>query len=126
MSTNIQKIRKVQFAELIEFVAVAECRSFTRAAARLGVSTATISQTIRALEDRLGLRLLDRATRQVAPTPAGKRLLERVRSVLEGLESTLEAHEVPTALSTGMSPGLGASFSAFTAPRPRATIESDR
>jgi DNA-binding transcriptional LysR family regulator len=87
---NVQKMRKVQFAELIEFVAVAEDRSFTRAAVRLGVSTATLSQTIRAVEDRLGLRLLNRTTRHVAPTPAGERLLERLRPVLENLESTLE------------------------------------
>ena len=90
MSMNVQKMRKVQFAELIEFVAVAEDRSFTRAAARLGVSTATLSQTIRAVEDRLGLRLLNRTTRHVAPTSAGERLLERLRPVLENLESTLE------------------------------------
>jgi DNA-binding transcriptional LysR family regulator len=90
MPMNVKKMRKVQFAELIEFVAVAEDRSFTRAAGRLGVSTAALSQTIRAVEDRLGLRLLNRTTRHVAPTRAGERLLERLRPVLEGLESTLE------------------------------------
>jgi DNA-binding transcriptional LysR family regulator len=90
MPMNVKKLRKVQFAELIEFVAVAEDRSFTRAAGRLGVSTATLSQTIRAAEDRLGLRLLNRTTRHVAPTRAGERLLERLRPVFEGLESTLE------------------------------------
>jgi DNA-binding transcriptional LysR family regulator len=90
MSMNVQKMRKVQFAELIEFLAVAEERSFTRAAVRLGVSTATLSQTVRAAEDRLGLRLLNRTTRHVAPTPAGERLLERLRPVLQNLESMLE------------------------------------
>jgi DNA-binding transcriptional LysR family regulator len=87
---NAQTIRKVQFAELIEFVAVVEHRSFTRAAAQLGISTATLSQTIRSSEDRLGLRLLNWTTRSVAPTPAGERLLERLRPVLESLKSALE------------------------------------
>ena len=87
---NARKMRKVQFAELVEFVAVAEHRSFTRAAAQLGVSTPTLSQTIRVVEDRLGLRLLNRTTRHVAPTPAGERLLIRLRPVLEELESALE------------------------------------
>jgi DNA-binding transcriptional LysR family regulator len=90
MSINTRKMRQVQFAELIEFMAVAEYCSFTRAAAQLGVSTATLSQTIRAAEDRLGLRLLNRTTRHVAPTPAGERLLERLRSILEDLESALD------------------------------------
>jgi DNA-binding transcriptional LysR family regulator len=90
MPMNVKKMRKVQFAELIEFVAVAEDRSFTRAAGRLGVSTSTLSQTIRAVEDSLGLRLLNRTTRHVAPTRAGERLLEKLRPVFEGLESTLE------------------------------------
>jgi hypothetical protein len=52
MPMNVTKMRKVQFAELIEFVAVAEDRSFSRAAARLGVSTATLSHTIRAASRR--------------------------------------------------------------------------
>jgi DNA-binding transcriptional LysR family regulator len=90
MSLNVQKIRKVQFAELIEFVVVAEYRSFTRAADQLGFSTPTLSQKIRAVEDRLGLRLLNRTTRHVAPTPAGERLLDRLRPVLKDLESALE------------------------------------
>jgi DNA-binding transcriptional LysR family regulator len=90
MSANIQKMRKLQFAQLVEFVAVAEYQSFRRAAAQLGVSTSTLSQTIRDVEDRLGLRLLNRTTRHVAPTPAGERLLKRLRSVLEDLESALE------------------------------------
>jgi LysR family transcriptional regulator, regulator of peptidoglycan recycling len=113
MSMNIQKMEKVQLAELIEFVAVAEYRSFTRAAAQLGVSTATLIQMIRAVEDRLGLRLLDRATQHAAPTPAGERLLERLLPVLEDLESTLETPEAPAALSTGMSPAW-AQASAFS------------
>jgi DNA-binding transcriptional LysR family regulator len=90
MSVNVKKMRKVQFVELFEFTVVAEYRSFTRAAAQLGVSAAALSQAIRAAEDRLGLRLLSRTTRHVAPTPAGQRLLERLRPVLEDLEFTLE------------------------------------
>jgi DNA-binding transcriptional LysR family regulator len=90
MPVNVKKMRKIQFAELIEFIAVAEDRSFTRAAGRLGISTATLSQTIRAVEDRLGLRLLNRTTRHVAPTRAGERLLERLRPLFESLESTFE------------------------------------
>jgi len=90
MSVSVKKMRKVQFAELIEFMAVTEYRSFTRAAAQLGVSTATLSQAIRVAEDRLGLRLLNRTTRRVAPTPAGERLLERLRFVLKDLDSALE------------------------------------
>ena len=59
----------------LAFLAVARERSFTRAAAQLGVSQSALSQTIRGLEARLGLRLLTRTTRSVAPTEAGERLL---------------------------------------------------
>jgi DNA-binding transcriptional LysR family regulator len=90
MSINVEKMRTIQFAELFEFMVVADHRSFTRAAAQLGVSNATLSQTIRAVEDRLGLRLLNRTTRHVAPTPAGERLLERLHPILEALKSALE------------------------------------
>ena len=90
MSASIQNTQKVQFADLLEFMAVAECRSFTRAAAQLGISTTTLSRTIRAVEDRLGQRLFDRTTRHVGPTSAGQRLLERLRPVLEDLEFALE------------------------------------
>ena len=61
--------------DLLAFVAVAKERSFTRAAARLGVSQSALSHTVRGLEERLGLRLLTRTTRSVAPTEAGDRLL---------------------------------------------------
>ena len=64
--------------DLVAFVAVAEERSFTRAAAKLGVSQSALSQTIRALEAQLGIRLLTRTTRNVAPTEAGERLLRTV------------------------------------------------
>ena len=64
--------------DLLVFLAVARERSFTRAAAQLGVSQSALSHTIRALEERLGLRLLTRTTRSVAPTEAGERLLKTV------------------------------------------------
>ena len=61
--------------DLLAFLAVAEERSFTKAAARLGVSQPALSYTIRQLEARLGVRLLARTTRSVTPTEAGERLL---------------------------------------------------
>jgi DNA-binding transcriptional LysR family regulator len=61
--------------DLLAFLAVAKERSFTRAAAQLGVSQSALSHTIRGLEERLGVRLLARTTRSVAPTEAGERLL---------------------------------------------------
>jgi DNA-binding transcriptional LysR family regulator len=64
------------FNLLATYVVVAQERSFTRAAARLGVSQSALSQSIRGLEERLGLRLLARTTRSVAPHEAGRRLLE--------------------------------------------------
>jgi DNA-binding transcriptional LysR family regulator len=66
------------FHELASLVAVAEERSFTRAAKKLGVSQSALSQTVRNFESRLGIRLLTRTTRSVAPTEAGERLLRTV------------------------------------------------
>jgi DNA-binding transcriptional LysR family regulator len=76
---------------LIAFLAVARQRSFTRAAAQLGVSQSALSHTIRALEERLGLRLLTRTTRSVAPTAAGDRLLHTLGPRFEEIEAELEA-----------------------------------
>ena len=64
--------------DLLDFFAVAKERSFTRAAAKLGVSPSALSHSIRGLEDHLGLRLLTRTTRSVAATDAGERLLRTV------------------------------------------------
>jgi DNA-binding transcriptional LysR family regulator len=71
-------MRGGEFADLRAFAAIVEHGSFARAAAHLGVSPSALSQTIRGLETRLGLRLLNRTTRSVAPTDAGTRLLERL------------------------------------------------
>jgi DNA-binding transcriptional LysR family regulator len=77
--------------DLIAFLAVARERSFTRAAARLGLSQSRLSQTIRGLEERLGVRLLTRTTRSVAPSEAGERLLATVGPALDQIESGLTA-----------------------------------
>ena len=63
------------FNDLIAFVTVAREESFTKAAVKLGISQSALSQTVRSLEARLGLRLLTRTTRRVSPTAAGERLL---------------------------------------------------
>lgn len=82
---------KENLNDLAAFVSVAREGSFTRAAAQLGVSQSALSQTIRGLEERLGLRLLTRTTRRVAPTDAGERLLAAVGPRLEGIEADLDA-----------------------------------
>ncbi len=78
-----------EFGDLAAFVAVAEERSFTRAAAKLGVSQSALSFTVRRLEARLGLRLLNRTTRSVAPTEGGERLLRTLRPALDQIDSEL-------------------------------------
>lgn len=77
--------------DLQTFQAVANQRSFTRAAAQLGVSPSALSQTLRALEARLGLRLLTRTTRSVAPTEAGERLLRTIGPAFDQIEAGLAA-----------------------------------
>lgn len=74
---------------LAAFAVVADERSFTRAAVRLGVSTSAIRHSIRGLEERLGVRLLARTTRTVAPTDAGQRLLARLQPALENIDGAL-------------------------------------
>jgi DNA-binding transcriptional LysR family regulator len=78
-------------AEMNAFVAIAEQRSFARAAVRLGISRSRLSEIIRGLEDRLGVRLLNRTTRSVAPTAAGERLLTRLRPLLDDFASALDS-----------------------------------
>jgi DNA-binding transcriptional LysR family regulator len=84
-------MRGSQFAELSAFVTVAEHRNFTKAAAQLGISRSSLSQTIRSLEERLGVRLLNRTTRSVALTDAGERLLADTQPVLDGIDKAIEA-----------------------------------
>lgn len=84
-------MRGKDFGELSAFMAVAEQRNFTRAAKQLGISASTLSQTIRTLEERLGVRLLNRTTRSVVPTAAGDTLLARLRPVVDEYEAALES-----------------------------------
>jgi len=77
--------------DLYAFLAVAKERNFTRAAAKLGVSQSALSQTIRHLEERLGLRLLERTTRSVSTTEAGERLLRTAAPRLEEIEAEIVA-----------------------------------
>ncbi|MBT1538093.1 LysR family transcriptional regulator [Ralstonia solanacearum] len=81
------------FRDILAFLAVARERSFTRAAAQLGVSQSALSHTIRALEARLGLRLLTRTTRSVSPTEAGERLIQSVAPRFEAITDELAAFE---------------------------------
>lgn len=77
--------------DLLAFLAVAKERSFTRAAARLGVSQSALSHTVRSLEERLGLRLLTRTTRSVAPTEAGERIVRTVGPRFDEIDAELAA-----------------------------------
>jgi DNA-binding transcriptional LysR family regulator len=77
--------------DIAAFIAVARARSFTRAAAQFGVSQSALSQTVRGLEARLGLRLLTRTTRNVSPTEAGERLLQAAGQRIEDIEAELAA-----------------------------------
>jgi len=76
-------------SDLAAFAMVAEERSFTRAAARLGVSQSALSHSMRSLEKRLGLQLLARTTRNVSPTTAGSALLEELAPALERIQQSL-------------------------------------
>jgi DNA-binding transcriptional LysR family regulator len=77
--------------ELTAFLAVARERSFTRAAAELGVTPSALSHTVKGLEERLGLRLLSRTTRTVAPTEAGERLRQRIGPLFEQLAAEIDS-----------------------------------
>ena len=80
-----------ELSDLAIFAAVADARSFTRAAAKLGKSQSALSQSVRRLEERLKLRLLTRTTRSVMPTPAGEQLLSTLRPALGEIEAQLNA-----------------------------------
>ena len=84
-------MRGPELAEMNALVAVAEHRSFAKAAVQLGISRSRLSETISGLEARLGVRLLNRTTRSVAPTVAGERLLARLRPLLEDFAGALDS-----------------------------------
>jgi len=84
-------MRREELADLSVFLTVAEERSFTRAAGKLGMSQSALSQIVTRLEARLGLRLLARTTRSVAPTAAGERIMRTLAPALHDLESNIAA-----------------------------------
>ncbi len=84
-------MRREELVDLNAFVVVAEEQSFTRAAAKLGTSQSALSYTLRRLEERLGVRLLVRTTRKVAPTAAGERLFRTLRPALDDIGVQLAA-----------------------------------
>jgi DNA-binding transcriptional LysR family regulator len=84
-------MRDDQFAGLVAFASVADKKSFTAAGADLGVTPSAVSQTVKQLEERLGVRLLQRTTRSVGLTEAGQVFLERIRPSLAGLTDALVA-----------------------------------
>ena len=84
-------MRREELVDLNAFLAVAEEQSFTRAAAKLGTSQSALSYTIRRLETRLGVRLLTRTTRRVAPTEAGERLLKTLGPALDDIAAELSS-----------------------------------
>src|SRR3954451_19811270 len=101
--------------DLVAFLAVARERSFTRAAAKLGVSQSALSHTIRGLEARLGIRLLTRTTRSVAPTELGERLLRTVGSRFDDIAAELAA-------VTGLSDKLGGTIRITAGEHPAVAI----
>src|SRR3954465_13183236 len=84
-------MQRDELGDLMAFLAVAEERSFTRAAAKLGTSQSALSHTMRTLEDRLGVRLLTRTTRNVAPTDAGERLMRSIAPLFEQIALEVDA-----------------------------------
>lgn len=84
-------MRREEMADLTAFLTVAQERSFTRAGVKLGLSQSAVSQIVRRLERRLGMALLARTTRSVAPTSAGERLAQTLAPMLSELEASLAA-----------------------------------
>lgn len=84
-------MRRRNLNDLLAVVTVGRERSFTKAAAVLGVTQSALSQSIRGLEERLDIRLLTRTTRSVSPTPAGERLMQAIGDRLDEIESELDA-----------------------------------
>jgi DNA-binding transcriptional LysR family regulator len=94
-------MRGAEFAELKAFAAVVERASFARAADHLGLSPSALSQTIRQLEARLGVRLLNRTTRSVAPTTAGSRLYERIAPMILEMDAAVAEAVAATGRTAG-------------------------
>jgi len=84
-------MRRDEFTEMRAFLEVAKERSFTRAAAKLGLTRSALSHTVSALEERLGIRLLSRTTRDVAPTMAGERLMESIQPHFDSITAGISA-----------------------------------
>jgi DNA-binding transcriptional LysR family regulator len=125
-------MRRADYSELRAFAAVIRHGSFARAAGQLGVSPSALSQTIRALEDRLGQRLFNRTTRSVAPSHAGQALAERLLPVLDDLDRVVDAAladrgEVSGPLRLNVAevaiPALARIVPGFLARHPRVTLE---
>lgn len=87
----VTNMLKENFNDLIAFLVVAQEKSFTRAAAKLGLSQSALSHSMRALEERMGIRLLTRTTRSVSPTEAGERLIERIGPHFQDIENELSS-----------------------------------
>lgn len=105
-------MRKASLAEMTAFVAIAERASFAKAAAQLGVSRSSLSESLRAMEERLEVRLINRTTRSVALTEAGERLLVQLRPLLDNFDAALE--------SVNAFRGSPAGHLRITVPRPAA------
>src|SRR5260370_2016054 len=105
-------MRGSDFAELKAFAAIVERASFARAADNLGLSASALSQTIRKLETRLGVRLLNRTTRSVAPTAPGARLYERITPMMQELDAAVAEAVSATGRTAGTlrinTPGMAA------------------
>src|SRR5580692_10959081 len=105
-------MRGSDFAELKAFAAVIERASFGRAADHLGLSASALSQTIRQLETRLGVRLLNRTTRSVAPTEAGTRLYDRLAPMMAEVDAAVAEAVAATGRAAGIlrinTPGMAA------------------
>ncbi|CDZ39037.1 Transcriptional regulator, LysR family [Neorhizobium galegae bv. officinalis] len=84
-------MRHGDFSELAAFIAVAEAGSFTRAAAKLGLSQSAVSYSVRMLEQKLGVRLISRTTRSLSLTDAGQRMLRNLRPAFDHIESEIAA-----------------------------------
>ena len=104
-------MRKPELGEMNAFVTVAERGSFAKAAVQLGISRSRLSETIRGLEDRLGVRLLNRTTRSVAATAAGERLLARLRPLLDDFDTVLELDQRIPRQARGAAAPYGAAAS---------------